>query len=56
MSLVAFVIGLYCVHENNIFNRLSATSVNPQTVIGSLLVPISWGMHVAAWIQKENGK
>jgi hypothetical protein len=56
LSLVAFVVGLYCVHENNIFNRLSATSVNPQTVIGSLLVPISWGMHVAAWIQKENGK
>ncbi len=56
LSLVALVIGLSCVYESNIFNRLSATSVNPQTVAGSLLVPISWGMHVAAWIQKENGK
>jgi len=56
LSLVALVAGTYCVHESNIFGVLSATSVNPQYVLGSLLVPISWGMHVAAWIQKQNGK
>ena len=56
LSLVAFAVGLICVHENNISTGLSATTVNPQTVAGSLLVPISWGMHVAAWIQKKNGK
>ena len=56
MSLVALVIGLYCINENNISNQLSATNVNPSTVLGSLLVPISWGMHVAAWIQQKNGK
>ena len=48
--------GSFCVHESNIFNQLSATSVNPAYIVGSLLVPISWGAHVAAWIQKENGK
>jgi hypothetical protein len=56
LSLAALVAGTFCVHESNIFNQLSSTSVSPQYVIGSLLVPISWGMHVAAWIQKKNGK
>jgi len=56
LSLVAFVIGTYSVHESNIFGTLSATTVNPLYVLGSSLVPISWGMHVAAWIQKQNGK
>jgi hypothetical protein len=56
LSLAALVVGTYCVHESNIFGVLSATTVNPQYVVGSLLVPISWGMHVAAWIQKQNGK
>jgi hypothetical protein len=56
LSLVALVAGTFFVHESNIFNQLSSTSVNPQYVVGSLLVPISWGMHVAAWIQKKNGK
>jgi hypothetical protein len=56
LSLVALAAGTYCVHESNIFNQLSATAVNPAYVAGSLLVPISWGMHVAAWIQKQNGK
>ena len=37
LSLVAFVVGLYCVHENNIFNRLSATSVNPRPSSGPCL-------------------
>ena len=56
LSLVALVAGTACVHESNIFNQLSSTTVNPQYIVGSLLVPISWGMHVAAWIQKQNGK
>lgn len=56
LSLVALVAGTYCVHESNIFHQLSQTSVNPEYIVGSLLVPISWGMHVAAWIQKKNGK
>jgi hypothetical protein len=56
LSLVALVAGTYSIHESNIFNHLSATSVSPIYVIGSLLVPISWGLHVAAWIQKQNKK
>lgn len=52
LSLLALAAGTYSVHESNIFNQLSATSLNPLYVIGSLLVPISWGLHVAAWIQK----
>lgn len=56
LSLVALLVGTYSVHESNIFNQLSVSTVNPQYVVGSLLVPISWGLHVAAWIQKKNGK
>jgi hypothetical protein len=56
LSLLALVAGTFCVHESNIFHQLSSTTVNPQYIVGSLLVPISWGMHVAAWIQKKNGK
>ena len=56
LSALALVAGSFCVHESNIFNQLSATTVNPAYIVGSLLVPISWGAHVAAWIQKENGK
>ena len=52
LSLIALAAGTFSVHESNIFNQLSATSLNPLYVIGSLLVPISWGLHVAAWIQK----
>ena len=56
LSLVALIVGSYCVHESNIFGQLSAETVYPAYVLGSALVPISWGMHVAAWIQKQNGK
>ncbi|CAM9528393.1 unnamed protein product [Phaeothamnion confervicola] len=56
LSLVAFSVGTYCVHESNIFHSLTADTVYPQYVIGSLLTPVSWGLHVAAWIQKQNGK
>jgi len=52
LSLIALGVGTYSVHESNIFNQLSATNLDPLYIIGSLLVPISWGLHVAAWIQK----
>lgn len=56
LSLVALGVGSYCVHESNIFHQLTVDTIYPKYIIGSLLVPISWGMHVAAWIQKQNGK
>jgi len=56
LSLIALVVGTFAVHESNIFHSLSASTVNPQYVLAAQLVPISWGMHVAAWIQKQNGK
>ena len=56
LSLVAFVVGTYCLHESNILNQITVNTINPAYVLGSLGVPISWGMHVAAWIQKKNGK
>jgi hypothetical protein len=52
LSLVALLAGTYSVHESNIFHQLTVSTLNPLYIIGSLLVPISWGMHVAAWIQK----
>mmetsp|Transcript_3627 Transcript_3627/g.4972 ORF Transcript_3627/g.4972 Transcript_3627/m.4972 type:complete len:121 (+) Transcript_3627:82-444(+) len=56
LSLVAFIGGTYCLHESNILNQITVDTINPGYVLGSLGVPISWGMHVAAWIQKKNGK
>ncbi|CAM9198252.1 unnamed protein product [Heterosigma akashiwo] len=56
VSLAMLAAGTYCVHESNILNVLNAETVYPQYVLGSLLCPISWGTHVAAWIQKQNGK
>lgn len=56
LSLVALIVGTASVHESNIFHQLTVTSVNPLFIVGTLLVPISWGLHVAAWIQKQNGK
>jgi hypothetical protein len=56
VSLVFLIIGAYSVHESNIFNTLTVDTINPSYVLGSFLTPISWGTHVAAWIQKQNGK
>jgi hypothetical protein len=56
LSLVAFAVGTYCIHESNILNQVTVNTIHPEYVLGSTLVPISWGMHVAAWIQKQNGK
>ena len=56
LSIIALVVGTYCIHQSNILNQISVYNIQPQYVAGSLLVPISWGMHVAAWIQKQNGK
>jgi len=56
MSVLAFGLGGFSVAQSNLFNTLSADSVNPQFVVGSLMLPISWGLHVASWIQKQNGK
>eukprot|EP00321_Phaeocystis_globosa_P019468 CAMPEP_0118811538 /NCGR_PEP_ID=MMETSP1162-20130426/1709_1 /TAXON_ID=33656 /ORGANISM="Phaeocystis Sp, Strain CCMP2710" /LENGTH=130 /DNA_ID=CAMNT_0006741183 /DNA_START=58 /DNA_END=450 /DNA_ORIENTATION=- len=55
-SGLALGIGLYCIAQSNLLNILSGSSVNGFYVFGSLLVPYSWGLHVASWIQKQNGK
>ena len=55
-SGLALFIGLYCVAQSNLLNILSGSTVNGWYVAGSLLVPYSWGLHVASWIQKQNGK
>merc|ERR550537_357327 len=56
LSGLAFSIGCYCVAQSNLLNILSGSTVNGWYVAGSLLVPYSWGLHVACWIQKQNGK
>lgn len=56
LSLLAFAAGTYCIHESNILHTITVNTINPVYIAGSTLVPISWGMHVAAWIQKQNGK
>lgn len=55
-TMIQLGVGLYCIGESNVFHQLSETTVNPNYIIGAQLVPISWGMHVAAWIQKQNKK
>lgn len=52
MSLLALTVGSFCV----VANDAGLPNVNPAFVLGSELTPISWGLHVASWIQKENGK
>ena len=54
-SGLAFFLGAYCVASSNLLNILSGSTVNGWYVLGSLLVPYSWGLHVASWIQKQNG-
>jgi len=56
LSLVAFAAGTYSAHESNILNQITPETINPLLIAGTFLVPISWGLHVAAWIQKKNGK
>ncbi|GJQ10295.1 hypothetical protein GpartN1_g2086.t1 [Galdieria partita] len=55
-SVICLLVGSYCVYESNLLSPLTVTSINPLFVLGSLLVPYSWGLHVAAWIQLKNGK
>ncbi|GJD06627.1 hypothetical protein Gasu2_10320 [Galdieria sulphuraria] len=53
---VCLLVGSYCVYESNLLSPLTVTTINPLYVLGSLLVPYSWGLHVAGWIQLKNGK
>lgn len=55
-SAPAFLFGCWGIYQSNFAHILTPDTVNPQFILASLLVPISWGLHVAAWIQKENGK
>jgi len=54
MSVLALFLGGYSVSESNLLEPLTPNSVKPLYVLGSLLLPISWGCHVAAWIQFKN--
>lgn len=55
-SVLALALGSYAVYKSNIVSPLTPASVDPQYILASLLVPISWGLHVASWIQKQNSK
>mmetsp|Transcript_41822 Transcript_41822/g.82264 ORF Transcript_41822/g.82264 Transcript_41822/m.82264 type:complete len:116 (-) Transcript_41822:250-597(-) len=52
-SLLFLAIGCYSCVTNDIFNL---PVVKPELVLGANLTPIAWGLHVASWIQKQNGK
>lgn len=43
-SVAALVGGIYCVYASNIAAPLTADTVRPLYVVGSLLLPISWGL------------
>jgi len=56
-SGIALAIGLTCVAESNLLNILSGSNINGWRTAGAMVLPIySWGLHVACWIQKQNGK
>lgn len=55
-SGICLGLGCWCVAQSNLLNILSGSTVNGWYVFGALLVPYSWGLHVASWIQKQNGK
>ena len=54
-SGIVLAIGCYCVAQSNLLNILSGSTVNGWLVFGSVGVIYSWGLHVASWIQKQNG-
>uniref|UniRef100_A0A7S1TKR9 Uncharacterized protein n=1 Tax=Erythrolobus australicus TaxID=1077150 RepID=A0A7S1TKR9_9RHOD len=56
LSVLSLGLGSYAVAQQNLFTPLTPNGINPQFVVGSLLVPISWGLHVAGWIQMQNKK
>ncbi|EKX40617.1 hypothetical protein GUITHDRAFT_96294 [Guillardia theta CCMP2712] len=51
-SVVAALVGGFCTSQ---CVPLTADP-NPLYIAGSLFLPYSWALHVAAWIQKNNGK
>ena len=53
-SGIFLLVGMYCVSASQLGAPLTAATVNPFYIAGSLCVPVSWGLHVAAWIQKKN--
>jgi len=55
LSLIFFVTGTWACHQSNILT-IPDDTLNVPYFLASWLVPISWGTHVAAWIQKKNGK
>mmetsp|Transcript_399 Transcript_399/g.1365 ORF Transcript_399/g.1365 Transcript_399/m.1365 type:complete len:126 (+) Transcript_399:144-521(+) len=55
-SVICLFLGGYCVYQQNLNQLLTAATISPVYVVGSLLLPISWGCHVAAWIKFKNQK
>ncbi|KAK1865537.1 hypothetical protein I4F81_008067 [Pyropia yezoensis] len=45
-SVLALALGSYAVYKSNLVSPLTPASVDPQYILASLLVPISWGLHV----------
>lgn len=58
-SLLFFAVGLYCNQANDFTLQTldgGLPNVDPKLIVGANLLPVSWGLHVASWIQKQNGK
>eukprot|EP00172_Hildenbrandia_rubra_P001310 Plantae.Rhodophyta-Hildenbrandia_rubra.ctg18554.p1 GENE.Plantae.Rhodophyta-Hildenbrandia_rubra.ctg18554~~Plantae.Rhodophyta-Hildenbrandia_rubra.ctg18554.p1 ORF type:complete len:139 (+),score=3.61 Plantae.Rhodophyta-Hildenbrandia_rubra.ctg18554:146-562(+) len=56
LSVAFFGLGCWAVYQQNINGLFTAESIKPQYILGSLALPISWGLHVAGFIQRENKK
>ncbi|OSX74017.1 hypothetical protein BU14_0313s0002 [Porphyra umbilicalis] len=55
-SVLSLALGSYGVYKSNLASPLTPSTVEAQYILASLLAPISWGLHVASWIQKQNNK
>lgn len=55
-SLISLGVGVTCTAQSNILNILTAETINPALVLGSTLTLYSFFLHIAAYVQKKNGK
>jgi hypothetical protein len=55
VSLAVLCTGFYCANHAAANGAFAGETISFVDVIGSTGIPLSWGLHVAAYIQKENG-
>jgi len=55
VAIAVLAFGLYSGNHAAANGAFSGETISFVDVIGACGIPLSWGLHVAAYIQKENG-